>query len=59
MFEDFNTTKRQGLGLGLAITKKIVDQLGGTIAATSDGGPGTTFVVALATDPRAGRTRGR
>lgn len=47
MFEDFNTTKRQGLGLGLAITKKIVDQSGGTITATSDVGHGTTFVVAL------------
>lgn len=47
MFEDFNTTKRQGLGLGLAITKKIVDQTGGTIAATSEVGVGTTFVVSL------------
>jgi len=48
MFEDFNTTKRQGLGLGLAIAKKIVDQSGGTIAATSQVGTGTTFVVSLA-----------
>jgi signal transduction histidine kinase len=48
MFEDFNTTKRQGLGLGLAITKKIVDQSGGTITATSEVGTGTTFVVSLA-----------
>jgi signal transduction histidine kinase len=47
MFEDFNTTKRQGLGLGLAIAKKIVDQCGGTIAATSEVGKGTTFVVSL------------
>ena len=48
MFEDFNTTKRQGLGLGLAITKKIVDQSGGTIEAASEVGNGTTFVVTLA-----------
>jgi hypothetical protein len=47
MFEDFETTKRQGLGLGLAISKKIVDQLGGTIRAESAVGQGTTFVVAL------------
>lgn len=51
MFEDFNTTKRQGLGLGLAITKKIVDQSGGTISATSQAGVGTTFVVSLAQAP--------
>ena len=51
MYEDFNTTKRQGLGLGLAITKKIVDQSGGTIAATSEVGVGTTFVVSLARVP--------
>ena len=51
MFDDFNTTKRQGLGLGLAITKKIVDQSGGTITATSEVGSGTTFVVSLAQIP--------
>jgi signal transduction histidine kinase len=51
MFEDFNTTKRQGLGLGLAIAKKIVDQSGGTITATSRVGAGTTFVVSLARIP--------
>jgi signal transduction histidine kinase len=51
MFEDFHTTKRQGLGLGLAIAKKIVDQSGGTIGATSRVGAGTTFVVSLARIP--------
>ena len=59
MFEDFNTTKRQGLGLGLAITKKIVDQSGGTITATSTVLAGTTFVVSLARIPApAERLRG-
>jgi len=45
IFEDYMTTKKRGLGLGLAISKKIVEQLGGTIAVTSEVGKGTTFAV--------------
>ncbi len=45
VFEDFVTTKRRGLGLGLAISKKIVEQLGGQINVTSEVGKGTTFVL--------------
>ena len=45
IFEDFVTTKRRGLGLGLAISRKIVDQLGGRISVTSEVGKGTTFVL--------------
>jgi signal transduction histidine kinase len=47
IFDDFVTTKRRGLGLGLAISKKIVEQLGGTIAVTSQVGVGSTFTVRL------------
>ena len=45
VFEDFVTTKRRGLGLGLAITRKIVEQLGGRISVGSEVGKGTTFVI--------------
>ena len=45
IFEDFVTTKRRGLGLGLAISKKVVEQLGGTIAVASEVGRGTTFTL--------------
>jgi signal transduction histidine kinase len=45
IFEDYVTTKRRGLGLGLAISKKVVEQLGGTIAVTSEVGLGTTFTL--------------
>ncbi len=45
VFEDFVTTKRRGLGLGLAISRKIVDQLGGRITVTSEVGKGTTFAL--------------
>ncbi len=45
IFEDFATTKRRGLGLGLAISKKVVEQLGGTISVTSEVGLGSTFTL--------------
>jgi signal transduction histidine kinase len=45
IFDDFVTTKRRGLGLGLAISKKIIEQLGGTIAVVSEVGRGTTFTL--------------
>jgi signal transduction histidine kinase len=45
VFEDFVTTKRRGLGLGLAITRKIVEQLGGRISVASEVGKGTTFLI--------------
>jgi two-component system NtrC family sensor kinase len=47
IFEDFVTTKRRGLGLGLAISKRIVEQLGGSIAVASELGRGTVFTVRL------------
>jgi signal transduction histidine kinase len=45
IFDDYVTTKKQGLGLGLALSKKLVEQLGGTIAVTSQVGVGTTFTL--------------
>ena len=36
-----------GIGLGLSITKKLVDQLGGTIRLESEKGKGTTFYVEI------------
>ena len=45
IFDEFVTTKRRGLGLGLAITKRIVEQLDGTIAVESEVGRGTSFTL--------------
>ena len=47
IFDDFVTTKKQGLGLGLALSKKLVEQLGGTISVASQVGVGTTFTLAF------------
>lgn len=43
--------KYEGSGLGLAIVKQIVTLQGGEIAAESELGKGTTFVVSLPLDP--------
>ena len=47
IFNPFFTTKSQGVGLGLAIVSKIVDEHHGRINVFSEVGRGTTFEVAL------------
>ena len=51
IFEVFYTTKRNGLGLGLAICRSIITAHGGKLWATSDGRRGSTFHFTL---PEAG-----
>lgn len=49
MFEPYFTTKTQseGLGLGMAITKRIIEEHQGTIRVSSTPGVGTTLIVRL------------
>ncbi len=48
LFERLNTKdKYEGSGIGLAITKKIIDKHNGTIHATSQEGQGSRFTITL------------
>jgi signal transduction histidine kinase len=43
IFNAFFTSKPQGTGMGLPISRSIIESHGGRLWATSNSGPGTTF----------------
>ena len=47
IFDAFVTTRSQGVGIGLAVVKQIVDAHGGRITVDDSPGGGTTFRVVL------------
>ena len=51
IFDPFYTTKEKGLGLGMAITHRIVEDHTGTIDVQSQVGLGTTFTIHLPVSP--------
>jgi two-component system, chemotaxis family, CheB/CheR fusion protein len=42
-----NKDQQEGTGIGLAITKKIIDKHNGFITAISEEGKGATFIIIL------------
>ena len=51
VFEPFFSTKRSGLGLGLSISRSIIEAHGGRLSVEPNRGGGSTFRFSLAAEP--------
>jgi two-component system NtrC family sensor kinase len=51
IFDPYFTTRRAGTGLGLPISKNIIEGLGGKLAVDSELGVGTEILIDLPTAP--------
>jgi PAS domain S-box-containing protein len=52
LFEAFHTTKSSGMGIGLAVSRSIIESHHGRIWAASNDGPGATFSFSIPSDPK-------
>ena len=54
LFEAFYTTKHEGMGIGLSVSRSIIERHSGRLWATPNDGPGVTFAFSIP----CGRTSG-
>jgi signal transduction histidine kinase len=53
LFESFYTTKNDGMGIGLSISRSIIEAHRGRLWASANDGPGSTFAFAIPHDQAA------
>jgi signal transduction histidine kinase len=51
LFEAFYTTKNEGMGIGLSVSRSIIEHHHGRLWATSNNGPGVTFSFSIPCRP--------
>jgi len=56
IFDPFYTTKSDGMGMGLSVSRSIIEAHYGSLWATPNDGPGVTFAFSLPLEPGHART---
>jgi signal transduction histidine kinase len=51
LFDAFFTTKNNGMGIGLSVSRSIIDSHNGRLWATPNDGPGATFSFSIPSGP--------
>jgi signal transduction histidine kinase len=59
IFDAFYTSKSVGMGMGLAISRSIIEHHGGRLWAVANQGPGATFLFTIPTTPGRGPQGGQ